>query len=466
MISQLPLLKNSPTSASHRRWKTVVITLGLIAFAVQWVRVGSKEVGDFKLHWEFGRRLVAGEYLYGEFGTDLPYLPFWALAHAPLTILPTRAAQVVLVPLFLLAFWGLTRTLGQLSNRHWPIDKDRAFWLMALATLMASRFLIRDVLECGVNLLLVTLAWLSFYLWTKKRDVLGGSCLGLAVALKMTPALFIVWFAWKRQWKIVASSLTVTAALMLSPMLIMGWDSFSLVHQVWFQNASRGLANTDPSQGVLGEEPLQNMALRPALGRYLMTLPPGHDARIDHPAYVDFLSLPPGQAAWVIKLTLLALAGGVFWQFRRSASDRNDPRLLWEAAAISVMILLYSPLTWGQHCVGVLPILYLLLRGQLANRSLPKVSGILVAAYVFTVLVLNRTVIGKTGTYLLDSYHLPTYCLLGLLVTALIGHARVSCPAESQETITETPPDFDGQLTVRSEPVVHERVRTQSATAL
>ena len=46
-----PLRLHSEKAAA--RWKTVVITLGLIAFAVQWVRVGSKEVGDFKLHWEF-----------------------------------------------------------------------------------------------------------------------------------------------------------------------------------------------------------------------------------------------------------------------------------------------------------------------------------------------------------------------------------------------------------------------------
>ena len=434
-----PIQLHSEKAAT--RWKAIVITLGLIAFAVQWVRVGSKEVGDFKLHWEFGRRLVAGEFLYGDHGTDLPYLPFWALAHAPLTILPTRTAQVVLVPLFLLAFWGLARTLGKFADRHWPMDEQRSFWLMALATLMASRFLIRDVLECGINLTLVTLAWLSFYLWTKKRDVLGGSCLGLAVALKMTPALFIVWFAWKRQWKIVASSIGVTAALMLSPALIMGWDNFALVHQVWYQNASRGLANTDPAQGVLGEEPLQNMSLQPALGRYLFALPPGHDARIDHPAYVDFLNLPPQQAAWAIKLIMLSLAGGVFWQFRRAATDRNDPRLLWEAAAISVMILLYSPLTWGQHCVGVLPILYLLLRGQLAKRSLPRISGVLLAAYVFTVLVLNRTFVGKMGTYLLDSYHLPTFCLLGLLLTAVVGHARAS--VGNDETVTSADPQLD-----------------------
>ena len=49
----------------------------------------------------------------------------------------------------------------------------------------------------------------------------------------------------------------------------------------------------------------------------------------------------------------------IAWRFRRPASERHDDTILWEGAVVSLLILLYSPLTWRQHCVAVLPAFYL-----------------------------------------------------------------------------------------------------------
>jgi hypothetical protein len=407
-----------------RRVKPVVIGLGLAVLIAQWVRVGTDEVGDFRLHWEFGRRLATGEWPYGKNGLDLPYLPFWALAHVPLTVLPVRTAQVVLVPLFALALVGLGRTLRTLTAAHWPLDGEETFWTFVLAVLLASRFLVRDILECGVNLALVALAWAAVALWSRRREWAGGACLGLAIALKLTPALFLAWFAWKRQWRMVGVTLAITAGLMLSPTLVMGWGDFARMHRVWYEAATAGLSNADPSRGVLGEEPLQNMALRPALARLLITLPPGHSARVDHPWDVELLDLPPRAADRVIKAVLLALLAAVFWRFRAAVRRRDDPALLWECAAVSVLILLYSPLTWGQHCVGVLPAMYLLVRSWKAGQPPSSLTRAALAVYCLVVLVLNREVVGRVGVYLIDSYHLPTWCLVGVLAATLLGHGR------------------------------------------
>src|SRR5690606_24929913 len=101
-----------------------------------------------------------------------------------------------------------------------PLDEDRLFFVVVGAVFMSSRFLVRDMPECGVNLALVALSWLAVEFWVKHRDWAGGWCLGLAISLKCTPALFWAWFVWKRQWKMAGTTLAATVVFTLSPVLV------------------------------------------------------------------------------------------------------------------------------------------------------------------------------------------------------------------------------------------------------
>lgn len=431
------LQTTDPQQTALARWRRACWCAVGVFLIVAAVRIARSDVGDFRLHWEFGRRLLAGESIYGEHGLDRPYLPFWALAHSPLTVFPRRAAQILLLPLLVISGYGLLRLLDRHASPHWPLTPGRSFAISVIACGLASRFLIRDVYECGINLALVALSWWAWSLWTRRREWAGGAALGFAIALKMTPALFVVWFAWKRQWKMVACTSAVTILLMLSPVLIMGRTAFVQAHTDWYAHASHSLVESDPTRGVLGEEPLQNMSLRPAIGRFLIALPAGHSARIDHAGYVDFLDLPPQTAGLLVKGCMLALLAGVAWKCRAAVTNRGSSELLWEAAAVSLLILLFSPLTWGQHCVGALPALYLLCRTRAAGIRWQLGTHLTLFAFVMTVLVLNRTVIGKTGTYLLDSYHIATWCLTNLLVCVVAARRRTQTVtiAEAEPTI-------------------------------
>ena len=83
-----------------------------------------------------------------------------------------------------------------------------------LRQLLASPSLqvVRDLTECGVNTLLVAYCWLGVYLWSRGRDIAGGVSLGLAMALKCTPALFWVYFLWKRQWRMAVATAVAAVA--------------------------------------------------------------------------------------------------------------------------------------------------------------------------------------------------------------------------------------------------------------
>lgn len=402
------------TMPREEYWRRLVLGFALVVLFIGATRaIGRPLDGDFKLHWEFGRRFLAGEFLYRD-GLHLPYPPFWGMAHAPFAVLPLALAKALF---FLIGTAALVFLLGLLHRLVAPAR--HGFWIGALAVALTARYLLRDLAELGVNTLLVTLTWLAIYLWRERRDAAAGFSLGLAIALKCTPAIFAGYFLWKRQWRMCAWTAAATLLFSLAPLVVQGPEKFEQHIETWTANAWRGFGSGDPSRGVLGPEPVQNMSLRPSLARYLMALPADHPGRVPHPFYVDVLALSPAAAGWVIKIVLAVLVLAFLWWSRRALAARDDPAALWECAALSTLMLLLSPITWGQHAVALLPAAYLVAALALRRRELPRWMLVLLGFYIVVVLLLGRDVLGRTNALLLASYHLETFALLALLaVTA------------------------------------------------
>jgi hypothetical protein len=391
----------------------------------QWVRVFDDFAqDDFRLHRAFGQRFAAGEYLY-QIG-HTPYPPFWGMVCAPLSFLPPRWAHVAAYPIGIFSLWALVVVMDRLTRRSLPLRKESLFWSTTLALTLSSRFVIRELPECGVNLLMVALAWGGFALWRYGRNGLGGACLGLAIAMKCTQALFIPYFALKRQWRMVAATTACAVLFSAAPIVRQGPSDYVRHLKTWVGNCWKGLRGLDPSVGVLGQEEVWNVSLRPTLARFLMRLPADHKGRIASPWHAEWLDLPPPLAGDLIKAGMLLLLAGVVWRFRRPALQRDEELLLWEGASVSLMILLFSPLTWRQHCVAVFPALYLITRTRAARGSLPRWMLAALGLYVVLVLMLDRGIVGRDMTLILDSFGATTWSLLLLLAVTLGCHARRS----------------------------------------
>jgi|GEM_PF-6914851 len=385
-------------SHSKIKWdwkKKTVLGVGIVLLVLQAVRMTVDGKGDFNLHWESGRRLVTGDDLY-YFGLNCPYPPFWALVHAPLSFLPIPVAQLLFYPLFLVAFLLLGRTLRRMTKggvsqpsprfslrgrgrilepaHHEPphagsvedsvpshlgrIDANARFWIFVGAVLLTSRFLVRDMMECGVNLLMVALAWFAIELWSRHKEKRAGLWLGLAISLKCTPALFLLFFAWKRQWRMVRWTMVFVVGFTLSPILVMGPQKYVSAMTYWTTMSWRGFGKSDPSLGTLGQEPIQNDALRPALARFFMHLPKDHKARLDHPFYFDFLNLDPAVAGWMIRILILVLVITIVRRIPRSVEERRGWNMLWECTMVSDVATLVADYLGTTLRRGVAGILY------------------------------------------------------------------------------------------------------------
>src|SRR5262245_66317523 len=74
-------------TAASTRMRLGLIGLGVAALLAHLVIAFTNPRGDFLLHWEFGRRLRTGTFLY-EGDLHPPYPPAWAVLHVPLSLMP------------------------------------------------------------------------------------------------------------------------------------------------------------------------------------------------------------------------------------------------------------------------------------------------------------------------------------------------------------------------------------------
>ena len=73
----------------------------------------------------------------------------------------------------------------------------------SLVLLLTLRPILGDLHHGNNNLLILFLIVAMFYAWRRGYDIGAGLLLALATSYKVTPALFFVYFAYKRSWRTV-----------------------------------------------------------------------------------------------------------------------------------------------------------------------------------------------------------------------------------------------------------------------
>ena len=76
----------------------------------------------------------------------------------------------------------------------------RAFppWALVAVIALSARVLLSDVAHGNVNIPIAALVVATGYQWQRGRERSAGLLAALAAVLKVTPALFVLYFAWKR----------------------------------------------------------------------------------------------------------------------------------------------------------------------------------------------------------------------------------------------------------------------------
>lgn len=336
-----------PARPATRRGQLALLAVNLAAVTVFLLSYSRHGIGlhpyriDLNVYRLGSQMWRSGGNLYGQLprtaaGIRLPftYPPFAAIALAPLSMLPMAAAALLTVVSVASAAVALRVVLRGLAGRGggtwWTVA-----WLLPPALALEP---LRATLSFGqVNLLLLALVAADCLARDPRWP--RGALTGLAAAVKLTPATFVLYFLLRRDYRAAG-----TAGL-----------SFAVATAAGFALAGRD-------------------SVRYWAGTVL------HAGRIGNPAYAGNQSVlavlaragiapysPGGTAVW---LALCAAVTGLACRgMRRALAAAQD---CWALSLNALAALLISPVSWSHHWVWCLPVLLTLTAlGRRGRARLP-----------------------------------------------------------------------------------------------
>lgn len=188
-------------------WVTLVLAAALLVFSLRWM-LG--EIGPWHIDLEVYRYGVEawwhGQDIYGELppaagGLKLPFLypPFSIVVLLPFTLLPWSPAVTALFALNLLC---LGVTFYVVVRRLWPSAGVRGALAVASLALPLSLFLepVNATFRFGqINIVLMALVAVDCL--APKPRWARGIGVGLAAAIKLTPAAFVIYFLVRKDYR-------------------------------------------------------------------------------------------------------------------------------------------------------------------------------------------------------------------------------------------------------------------------
>jgi alpha-1,2-mannosyltransferase len=163
---------------------------------------------DIDIHREIGRRFLTGEYLYANDYCYM-YLPTTGIYFAPLLIFernPSLALRyAVAIGCLVLTIMAFHRMVCASDRSRWS-----RLWFGIGAGALTLQFVLNDLDDGGPHLILLGILSGGIYAIWVGRERLGAALVGLGIVLKITPALFVLLFLWKRQWRLASYTVLAT----------------------------------------------------------------------------------------------------------------------------------------------------------------------------------------------------------------------------------------------------------------
>lgn len=349
-------LTRTETLAGRARRQAVWL-LPLLAVIVTWVcmsrpidpfRPISGEYIDLEVYRLGVEQWRSGGDLYGhlpETAADisLPFIypPFAALALGIYALLPWAASMITYL---VVSIGALAMTLYLVGRLVWPRQDQRRLALVVTATATPLSLLLEPIwstLDFGqVNLILMGLVAADCL--TRNPRWPRGVLLGIAAAIKLTPAAFVLFFLIRKDYKAAATAAISGTIATVIGFAVMPDESV----RYWFG----GFGNVG---GLSGSEFQTNQSIQAVLARFEVT---GIAAT----------------ALWL--LAAVALVAVAVAAIRRPGTP-----LMIALAVNAVVALLVSPISWSHHWVWVAPAV-LAMAGYATTRPWTEVRGWYAAA--------------------------------------------------------------------------------------
>ena len=334
----------------RQRWLLVALLFVFLAVSMQYT---IKAVGGNRsavIRWQEAlRKLKDGEDIYSKYVH--PNSPTMAVLLLPFAYLPPLVAGLG---------WFYSKVILTLLTMHWVFrlveSPGRPFpdWAKGLAAFLSLGPIIGDLSHGNVNLFILFLIVAALFTLHTGRALWAGVILALAITCKVTPALFVPYFLWKRQWKMLAGCAAgMPLFLFVLPGLVLGMGENAERVGSWANQMLRPFV----VEGKVFYSEHNNQSL-PGVASRLLTQSPSFSTYRENVyvplAYHNLLSLPPGVVPWLRNILAAGFVVVVIWACRTPARSSQNWRLAAEYSLIVLGMLFFSERTWKHHCVTLL----------------------------------------------------------------------------------------------------------------
>jgi hypothetical protein len=327
-----------------------------------------------------------------------PNPPIMPLTLYPLMTLPPVAGAmcwfVLKVALTAASVWMCFEVIR-------PPGRPLASWIQAGILFFSLRPILSDLHHGNNNLVILFLIVATLHAWRKGYDVLAGLILALAITYKVTPALFVPYFAYKRSWRTVgATALGIGIFLLIVPSMVLGPQFNGECLGMWWHR----MLSPYLTKGVVGDQEMnQSMvgvltrlatAPRSVMGPYARQL-----------AGLNLVSWAPQVVVVLVKVLSLAMVGLLALLCRTRTGRRTDPRLMGEFALVVLTMLFVSERSWKHHYVTLLlPYTYLMYEFGVA-RGVSTTVRVLISVAIWGSVGLMATTSNDLGGMVRNEGH-------------------------------------------------------------
>ncbi len=322
--------------APARRTVTVprVTIVALVAAVVIWAQVwyGNR-------HHDYDLKIYYAAINWWAHGHPLYDFSVWDRVQGPLGFTYPPFAAVVMYPMSWLPL-GLVRSLTTIANyaalgitTWWLTSRvaDRHGWprwfLFALAVpLVTTLEPIRETFAFGqINLMLAALVLWDLLVAVPRKWKITGVGIGLAAAIKLTPAIFIVYLVLARRWRAAITATATAAGATVLAALLSPSDSWRYWTGVVWNANQVGHLDRIPNQAVWGT---------------LLRIWAPHQ---------------PSRLLWLVLVAIVAAYG--LWRATRAVRAGDE---LAGLTLTGLVGLLVSPVSWQHHLYWFVPAILVL----------------------------------------------------------------------------------------------------------
>jgi hypothetical protein len=278
----------------------------------------------------------------------------------PLTPLSPQNALRAMTAISVLCLLGSIVLLARILS--WPLLYSAIFVLLSgIAVWNALRF-------GQPYIVLETLCLLGYYAYSKGKPMAAGICFGLFTPIKYFPVVFLLYFAWRGQWRVVlGGSIAIVAVVGLS-LAVLGTG----LHEQWLSSVIGNhligrLSMQDPFtasfqsfDSLFRRLFVSDASLNP---RPLAALP-----------FLDIASVI------IVKAALALAAAATLVRLARGGEPARTGAAAPSIGIIGILTLLIAPATATYHFVLLWLPVGLLVQYLLANRA-PGYACWLIATY-------------------------------------------------------------------------------------